>query len=192
MKRYIVGVSGASGIILAIKLIEQLSSMQHHVEVIFSSAAYQTLYYELGTKSLLSLIPEENHIYIHQHRIKSIDSKLASGSYHVDGTIIIPCSMATIAALSIGLGDNLLRRVADVALKEGRKLILVPRETPLHTIHLENLLKLSQTGAIIFPPMPMWYFKPQTVEDITNAIVGKILSLLGIENNLEQVWTNPT
>lgn len=192
MKRYIVGISGASGVILAVKLIEQLSNMQYHVEVIISPAASQTLYYELGATSLLSLIPEKNHTYIYQHKIKSIDSKLASGSYHVDGTIIIPCSMATIAALSIGLGDNLLRRVGDVALKERRKLILVPRESPLHTIHLENLLKLSQSGAIILPPMPMWYFKPQTVEDITNAIVGKILSLLDIKNSLEQVWENPT
>ena len=192
MKRYIVGISGASGIILAVKLIEQLSNMQYNVEVILSHAAFQTLYYELGTTSLLSLIPKENHTHIHQHKIKSIDSKLASGSYHVDGTIIVPCSMATIAALSIGIGDNLLRRVADVALKEHRKLVLVPRESPLHTIHLENLLKLSRSGAIILPPMPMWYFKPQTVEDITNAIVGKILSTLGIENDLEKVWDNPT
>ncbi|QVE49057.1 flavin prenyltransferase UbiX [Chlamydia crocodili] len=191
MKRYIVGVSGASGIILAVKLIEELSKMKHDVEVILSPAAMKTLYYELDTSSLLSLIPEENHCYIHQHNIKSIESKLASGSYHVDATVIVPCSMATIAALSVGLGDNLLRRVADVALKERRKLILVPRESPLHAIHLENLLKLSQNGAIIFPPMPMWYFKPQTVEDITNDIVGKILSLLDVKSDLEKVWANP-
>ncbi|AAP05260.1 flavin prenyltransferase UbiX [Chlamydia caviae] len=191
MKRYIVGISGASGIVLAVKLIEELSKMQHDVEVILSPAAMKTLYYELDTYSLLSLIPEENHPYIHQHNIKSIESKLASGSYRVDGTVIVPCSMATLAALSVGLGDNLLRRVADVALKERRKLILVPRESPLHAIHLENLLKLSQNGAIILPPMPMWYFKPQTVEDITKDIVGKILSLLDVESDLEKVWVNP-
>ncbi|MEF9497128.1 flavin prenyltransferase UbiX [Chlamydia sp. 04-14] len=191
MKRYIVGISGASGIVLAVRLIEELSRMKHNVEVILSPAAMKTLYYELETSSLLSLIPEENHPYIHQHKIKSIESKLASGSYPVDGTVIIPCSMATIAALSVGLGDNLLRRVADVALKERRKLILVPRESPLHAIHLENLLKLSQNGAIIFPPMPMWYFKPQTIEDITNDIVGKILSLLDVKSDLEKVWVNP-
>lgn len=191
MKRYIVGISGASGIVLAVKLIQELSKLQHDVEVILSTAAMKTLYYELDTSSLLSLIPEESHRYIHQHNIKSIESKLASGSYHVDGTVIVPCSMATVAAISIGLGDNLLRRVADVALKERRKLILVPRESPLHSIHLENLLKLSQNGAIILLPMPMWYFKPQTIEDINNDIVGKILSLLDIESNLEKVWTNP-
>ncbi|BAE81262.1 aromatic amino acid decarboxylase [Chlamydia felis Fe/C-56] len=192
MKRYVIGISGASGIVLAVRLIQELSNMKHNVEVILSPAAIKTLYYELEASSLLSLIPEENHPYIHQHNIKSIESKLASGSYHVDGTVIVPCSMATVAALSMGLGDNLLRRVADVALKERRKLILVPRESPLHAIHLENLLKLSQNGAIIFPPMPMWYFKPQTVEEITNAIVGKILSLLEIESNLQKVWGNPT
>ncbi|WP_348664069.1 flavin prenyltransferase UbiX [Chlamydia vaughanii] len=191
MKRYIIGISGASGIILAVKLIEELSSMKYDVEVILSPAATKTLYYELDSSSLLSLIPEENHPYIHQHNIKSIESKLASGSYRVDGTVIVPCSMATAAALAVGLGDNLLRRVADVALKERRKLILVPRESPLHAIHLENLLKLSQNGAIIFPPMPMWYFKPQTVEDVTNDIVGKILSLLDVKSDLEKVWENP-
>ncbi|MEF9520008.1 flavin prenyltransferase UbiX [Chlamydia crocodili] len=191
MKRYIVGISGASGIVLAVKLIEELSKMKYDVEVILSPAAMKTLYYELETSSLLSLIPEENHSYIHQHNIKSIESKLASGSYRVEGTVIVPCSMATVAALSMGLGDNLLRRVADVALKERRKLILVPRESPLHAIHLENLLKLSQNGAIILPPMPMWYFKPQTVKDITNDIVGKILSLLDVKSDLEKVWVNP-
>lgn len=188
MKRYVVGISGASGITLAVRLIEELSNLHHYVEVICTPAARKTLYYELNTTSLLSLIPEENHAYIQIHPIQSIESKLASGSYPIDGTVIVPCSMTTLAALSIGLGDNLLRRAADVALKEGRKLILVPREAPLHAIHLENMLKLNRSGAIIFPPTPMWYFKPQTVEEITSAIVGKILSLLDIQNHLAQTW----
>ncbi|EPP35102.1 polyprenyl P-hydroxybenzoate and phenylacrylic acid decarboxylase family protein [Chlamydia ibidis] len=192
MKRYVVGISGASGVVLAVKLVKHLAVLGHHVDVIISPAAMKTLYYEMGESSFISLIPKESHKHVVTHSIKAIESPLASGSYHVEGTIIVPCSMATVAALSIGLGDNLLRRVADVALKERRKLILVPREAPLHSIHLENLLKLSQNGAIIFPPMPMWYFTPKTVEEVTDQLVGKMLSLLGIDNTLAKVWQLPS
>ncbi|WP_201456919.1 flavin prenyltransferase UbiX [Chlamydia sp. 17-3921] len=192
MKRFVIGISGASGIILAVKLIEQLAAMKHHVDVVISPAGMKTLYYELSCQSLTALFSQDILPYIHVHRIKAIESPLASGSYSVNATIIIPCSMATTAAIAIGLGDNLLRRVADVALKEKRPLILVPRETPLHTIHLENLLKLSKNGAIIFPPMPMWYFKPQSAEDIENAIVGKLLALLEVPNTLTKEWSGPS
>ncbi|ACZ33240.1 polyprenyl P-hydroxybenzoate and phenylacrylic acid decarboxylase [Chlamydia pneumoniae LPCoLN] len=191
MKRYVVGISGASGVILAVKLIKELVNAKHQVEVIISPSGRKTLYYELGCQSFDALFSEENLEYIHTHSIQAIESSLASGSCPVEATIIIPCSMTTVAAISIGLADNLLRRVADVALKERRPLILVPRETPLHTIHLENLLKLSRSGATIFPPMPMWYFKPQSVEDLENALVGKILAYLNIPSDLTKQWSNP-
>lgn len=188
MKRYVVGISGASGSILAVKLIRELARLGHSVEIILSPAAKRTLYYELNTFNVLDLVEEPFCIHTHLHAIHAIDSALASGGYPVDGTIIVPCSMATVAALSIGLGDNLLRRVGDVALKERRPLILVPRETPLHAIHLENLLKLAQQGAIILPPMPAWYLKPASLEESENAFVGKILSLLHLESPLIQRW----
>ncbi|SPN73410.1 Phenolic acid decarboxylase subunit B,aromatic acid decarboxylase,3-polyprenyl-4-hydroxybenzoate decarboxylase,polyprenyl P-hydroxybenzoate and phenylacrylic acid decarboxylases,Flavoprotein [Chlamydia serpentis] len=191
MKRYVVGISGASGAILAIRLIEELANRKNEVEVIISPSGRKTLYYELGSQSFKALFSEQNLEYIHTHNIQAIESSLASGSSPVEATIIVPCSMATIAAISIGLADNLIRRVADVALKEKRPLILVPRETPLHTIHLENLLRLSKSGAIIFPPMPMWYFRPKSIEDLENALVGKILSYLNIASTLTQEWTNP-
>lgn len=192
MKRYVVGISGASGVILAVTLVTELAKLGHHVDVIISPSAKKTLYYELDTKSFLATIPQHLHKNILLHHITSIESSLSSGSSSVDATIIVPCSVATIAAISCGLADNLLRRVADVALKEKRPLILVPRESPLSTIHLENLLKLAQNGAIILPPMPIWYFKPQTVDDIANDIVGKILATLRLDSPLIKRWENPS
>ncbi|MDD7386089.1 UbiX family flavin prenyltransferase [Chlamydia suis] len=192
MRRYVVGISGASGVILAVTLVTELAKLGHHVDVIISPSAKKTLYYELDTKSFLATIPQHLHKNILLHHITSIESSLSSGSSSVDATIIVPCSVATIAAISCGLADNLLRRVADVALKEKRPLILVPRESPLSTIHLENLLKLAQNGAIILPPMPIWYFKPQTVDDIANDIVGKILATLRLDSPLIKRWENPS
>lgn len=192
MRRYVVGISGASGVILAVTLVTELARLGHHVDVIISPSAKKTLYYELDTKSFLATIPQHLHKNILLHRITSIESSLSSGSSSVDATIIVPCSVATVAAISCGLADNLLRRVADVALKEKRPLILVPRESPLSTIHLENLLKLAQNGAIILPPMPIWYFKPQTVDDIANDIVGKILATLQLDSPLIKRWENPS
>lgn len=192
MRRYVVGISGASGVILAVTLVTELARLGHHVDVIISPSAKKTLYYELDTKSFLATIPQHLHKNILLHHITSIESSLSSGSSSVDATIIVPCSVATIAAISCGLADNLLRRVADVALKEKRPLILVPRESPLSPIHLENLLKLAQNGAIILPPMPIWYFKPQTVDDIANDIVGKILATLRLDSPLIKRWENPS
>ena len=192
MRRYVVGISGASGVILAVTLVTELAKLGHHVDVIISPSAKKTLYYELDTKSFLATIPQHLHKNILLHHITSIESSLSSGSSSVDATIIVPCSVATITAISCGLADNLLRRVADVALKEKRPLILVPRESPLSTIHLENLLKLAQNGAIILPPMPIWYFKPQTADDIANDIVGKILATLRLDSPLIKRWENPS
>lgn len=192
MRRYVVGISGASGVILAVTLVTELAKLGHHVDVIISPSAKKTLYYELDTKSFLATIPQHLHKNILLHHITSIESSLSSGSSSVDATIIVPCSVATIAAISCGLADNLLRRVADVALKEKRPLILVPRESPLSPIHLENLLKLAQNGAIILPPMPIWYFKPQTADDIANDIVGKILATLRLDSPLIKRWENPS
>ncbi|MBQ8498343.1 UbiX family flavin prenyltransferase [Chlamydia sp.] len=192
MKRYVVGISGASGIILAVTLVSELAELGHRVEVVISPSAKKTLYYELEATSFLDTIPQRLYENIHLHHISSIESSLSSGSSSVDATIIIPCSVATIAAISCGLADNLLRRVADVALKERRPLILVPREAPLSAIHLENLLKLAQNGAVILPPMPIWYFKPQTAQDIANDIVGKILAILQLDSPLIKRWENPS
>lgn len=193
MARYIVGVSGASGVILALRLITALARAEHQVELVMSRGALYTASLELaeGCSSpqqfiqRLSPIVQERVTF---HAIHDVGCAIGSGSYLVEGMIVIPCSMTTVAAIAMGLGDNALRRAADVSLKERRPLILVPREAPFSTLHLENLLKLSKLGATILPPVPAWYTVPQTLEDVENFIVGKVLDSLHIENTLYKRW----
>lgn len=191
-KRYVLGISGASGIVLSVKLLQELVLLGHDVEVVMSLAAKKTLYYEMQTTNLISLIPLQHRSQIKIHNNRSIESPLASGSYHVDGTIILPCSMATLAAIAVGLSDNLLRRVADVALKERRLLLLSPREAPLSSIHLQNMLTLSQLGAVIYPAAPMWYLRPKTIQELEDDIVGKMLDFLKEKSALTRRWENPS
>lgn len=178
MGRYIVGVTGASGMILAWRMIHAFTTLGHHVELVMSQSALYTTSLELGKEyatpaKFISQIEKQALVSIHTNQ--DVGCTIASGSFITDGMVIIPCSMATLAAISIGLGDNALRRAADVTIKEKRPLILVPRETPFSEIHLENMLRLSRLGAIIIPPIPAWYTKPQTLEDIENFIIGKVL-----------------
>ncbi len=193
MKRYVVGVTGASGIILAHRCISALTELGHHVELIISQHALYTATLELGKEygsgsKFVSSFSKEIRERITLHSIHDVGCAVASGSYPVDGMIIIPCSMATLAAVAVGLGDNSLRRAADVTIKEKRPLILVPRETPFSEIHLENLLKLARLGATILPPIPAWYIEPTSLADIENFIVGKVLDLLHLPHQLYQRW----
>lgn len=181
MNRVIVGITGGSGAILAYKLLKALS--QYHVDLVISSAGAVMLKHELGLAPKELLAP-----HITQHNIGDIAATIASGSYKTKGMVIVPCSMATAAAIACGLSDNLIRRAADVVIKERRPLVIVPREAPLSPIHLENLLKLSQVGAYILPPMPAWYNKPSSLSDMEDAIVGKILESLGISQHLSPEW----
>lgn len=196
MSRFIVGVSGASGVVLASRLIEALVRAGHHVEFLMSQYAVYTATLELGKEfgtaaKFLSRLPAEIKEKVTLHAIQDVGCAVSSGSYPVDGMIIIPCSMTTVAAIAAGLGDNALRRAADVSLKERRPLILVPRETPFSELHLENLLKLSRLGATIIPPIPAWYTEPKTIEDVENFIVGKVLDLLKVEHSLYKRWKTP-
>ncbi len=193
MGRFVVGISGASGIILARRCIEALTATGSSIELVMSPSALYTASLELGkefasTAKFIQQFPEEIQQKITLHSINDVGCAIASGSYPITGMIIIPCSMATIAAISIGLGDNVLRRAADVTLKEKRPLILVPRESPLSELHLENLLKLSRLGATIVPPIPAWYTHPQTLADIENFIVGKVLDALYLDHTLYPRW----
>ncbi|WP_213318355.1 flavin prenyltransferase UbiX [Chlamydiifrater volucris] len=190
MGRYVVGISGASGAILAVKSIEALLQLNHHVELVLSAPAMQTVIYEVphvtNRNDFLQLFSNRELLSIHKN--SDIGSVIASGSYKTDGMVIVPCSMATVSAISMGLSDNLLRRAADVTIKERRPLVIVPRESPLHSIHLNNLLTLAKNGAIIAPPLPLWYMKPKNLDEMENAIVGKILSCLGVTSPLEERW----
>lgn len=189
MKKIVIGITGASGSIYAKRMIEVLVSQDITVHVISTDTGKKVFHYEIGIK-LESWISELQKTYPH---VKLEDNQnlfagVASGSYGFDAVIILPCSMGTMAEISHGLSSNLLCRAADVALKESRDLIIVPRETPLNTIHLENMCHLSKVGAKIIPAMPGFYHHPQTMDDLINFVVGKILGYLKIEHQLFKTW----
>lgn len=187
MKKIVVGITGASGSIYAKRLIEELSSKDFLVHVIATDKGKQVFKYELSL-DLKQWIQELNYPNLKLEDNQNLFAGVASGSHGFDAVIVMPCSMGTLAEISHGLSRNLLCRAADVALKEGRKLIIVPRETPFNTIHLENMCRLSKVGATIIPAMPGFYHHPQTLEDLVNFVVGKVLSYLNINHNLFKTW----
>ena len=185
-RRLIVGISGASGVIYGIRLLEVLrdvSAVESHL--VMSSAAAQTI----------SLETEYNPAQVEAladvvYRFRDIAAAISSGSYRTVGMVIIPCSMKTLSGVALSYSDNLLLRAADVVLKDGRKLVLVPRETPLHLGHLRLLTQVAEMGAVVAPPLPAFYHRPQTIDDIINQTVNRILDLFGIEleEDLFQRW----
>lgn len=183
MKKYIVGITGASGSILSKNVIERLSTQECELNIVATDNGKKVFYYEtdiLFDNFLEQIKKNIAKVIIHQN--DELFSPIASGSYYVDCMIILPCSMVTVGKIANGVGDNLLCRAADVCLKEKIKLVIVPRETPLSAIHLKNLLTLSQSGAEIFLPVPMFYSKRQTLEEVYNDISGRILKSGGIES----------
>lgn len=180
--KLIIAVTGASGVIYALSFLRATKKHGIETHLIVTDSAKKVASHEIGDiKQLTSLA---DHVYSPDE----MSAKIASGSYSVDGMVIVPSSMKTIAALANGFADNLVTRAADVQLKEGRKLIVVPRETPLHAVHLENMAKLSRLGAVILPAMPGFYHKPESVDDLVDFISGKILDQLGVENNMYTRW----
>jgi len=189
----VVGISGASGVILGFRLAKWLARERHTVELVISRDAPLTAVEEMGkafssAKRIYEQFSREERSYIRLHPFQDFGAPIASGSFPVHACVIIPCSMATLAAIASGLSDNLLRRAADVTLKEGRKLVLVPREMPFSAIHLENMLKLARLGASIIVPQPTWYTQPKSIEDVEDGILGKVLDVLGIEHTLCPRW----
>lgn len=183
-KRLVVGVSGASGAIYAKHLLEYLATLEElEIHFVASEPGWQVLAYETGwTKDDVAK-------YVDQiHDIDNIGASIASGSFRCSGMVILPCSMKTVGSLASGCADNLLSRAADVTLKEGRKLVLVVRETPLHGIHLENMLKLSRVGATILPACPGFYHRPQTIDELVDMLVGKIIDNLNLPSNSFKRW----
>ena len=189
MKKIVVGITGASGSIYAKRMIEVLVEQGILVHVIATDTGKKVFNYELSL-NLESWITEMQQQYsnVKLEDNHNLFAGVASGSYGFDAVIILPCSMGTMAEISHGLSSNLLCRAADVALKESRPLIIVPRETPLNTIHLENMCRLSKVGATIIPAMPGFYHHPQTMDDLINFVVGKILSYLKIKHELCKKW----
>lgn len=191
MKKIVIGITGASGSIYAKRLIEELAAKDFLVHVIATDKGKQVFKYELSL-DLKLWINDLNYPNVKLENNQNLFAGVASGSYGFDAVIIMPCSMGTLAEISHGLSRNLLSRAADVALKEGRKLIIVPRETPFNTIHLENMYRLSKVGATIIPAMPGFYHHPQTLEDLVDFVVGKVLSYLKIEHHLFKTWEDTT
>ncbi|MCW3790881.1 UbiX family flavin prenyltransferase [Paenibacillus sp. SZ31] len=195
-KRLVVGITGASGSIYGIRLIETLLDLEYNVHLVISNAGWRVLKEEMDWDvTNRDAVLEEKFgnragslIY---HPVSDIGASIASGSYLADGMIIMPCSMGTLSSIAQGSSDNLMSRAADVMMKEGRTLILVPRETPLHAIHLENMLKLSRLGVRMIPAMPAFYYKPQTMDELIMFLVGKVLDSLRIPHQLFTRWGEP-
>lgn len=178
-----VGITGASGSIYGLKFLEALKSLKIKSHLIVSDAGDKVTKHELGFgKEELSKYAD------YYYEIDSIDSSLASGSFLIDKMVIIPCSMNTLGCISSGISLNLIHRCAHVILKEGKKLVLVMRETPLSPIDLENMQKLSRMGVTILPASPAFYHGPKSIDDLANHIVGKTLDALEIKNDLFKRW----
>ena len=175
--KLIVGITGASGVIYGIRLLEVLKEIDDiQTHLVISSAATQTIHIETNKKS------KEIHAFSDQvHDINDLTAPIASGSYQTSGMIVIPCSMKSLSSIANSYNDNLLVRAADVTLKEHRKLILVPRETPLHLGHLRLMVKAAEIGAIILPPIPTFYNHPHSIQDIINQTIARVLDLFDIE-----------
>ena len=179
----IIGITGSSGIIYGIRLLEILKQLEIITHLIITPTGLITLTYETDLcKSDLIALADVYHPY------KDLTASIASGSFQTMGMIVAPCSMKSLSEIAHGIGSNLLTRAADVTLKERRRLVLLPREAPLHKGHINNMLQVTDMGGIIFPPVPAFYQRPQTVNDIINDTVGRVLDLFAIESGLVQRW----
>ncbi|MBU8907241.1 UbiX family flavin prenyltransferase [Desertibacillus haloalkaliphilus] len=190
---YTVGITGASGAIYGVRLTQVLLQQQYKVHLIITEAGWQVFREELSLDTsdraavIAQLFPDSSEL-LEYHGLHEYTASIASGSYQNDGMIIIPCSMGTLSGIAAGASGNLLERTADVMLKEGRTLVIVPRETPLNQIHLENMLKVTKVGGKILPAMPGYYHLPTSIDDIVNFVVGKALDSLSVDHQLFTRW----
>ena len=183
--RLIVGLSGSSGLPYGIRLLEVLRKLgSHEVHLILTDAAKLNVSVETDWR-----VKDVEALGDVVHNVMNISAGIASGSFRAEGMIVAPCSIRTLSAITHSLADNLLVRAADVTLKERRRLLLMPREAPLHAGHCKLLYEASQLGMIIFPPMPAFYGRPRTIDDMVNTTVGRVLDLFGIDAGLVKRWT---
>jgi len=184
MKRLIIGMSGASGLIYGIRFLEILKTVPEvETHLVLTTSAKLNIAIETDWQ-----IGDVKALADHTHSVKDMAASISSGSFRTDGMIVAPCSMKTLSGIVHSYADNLLVRAADVVLKEQRRLVLMPRESPLHAGHCELLLKACQLGAIIAPPMPALYNKPKTIDDLINHSVGRILDLFDIDSGIVKRW----
>lgn len=200
MGRYVVGITGASGAAYGRRVAQALLRQGHGVDLIVTDAGWQVMEYELGLAGRAAGEVEE--LVRHQgwggavrqgefrlHDNRRLYTDISSGSVPLDGVAIVPCSMDTVSAIATARSENLLERVADVALKERRRLVVVPRETPLSLVHLRNLVVLAESGAVVLPAAPGFYHRPKRVEDLVDFVAGKVLNALGLPQDLFTPWS---
>ena len=187
MKKLIVGISGATGVIYGIRLLEVLRTVDD-VETHLVMSPYAKLNIEIETSYTPAQVESLAHT-VHSHRDQA--ASISSGSFKTDGMVIAPCSMKTLSAIVNSYADSLIARAADVVLKERRTLVLMPRESPLHTGHCKLLYEASQLGAVIAPPMPAFYSLPQTLDDLVNHSVGRVLDLFDLDAGILKRWEGP-
>jgi flavin prenyltransferase len=181
--RVVVGISGGSGAIYGVGLLRVLKELGVETHLVVSTMGEYNVNHECGMN-----LEELKKLATYYHDNKNLAASIASGSFKTDAMVIVPCSMKTLSSVANGFSDSLLTRAADVIIKENRKLIIVPRETPLSAIHLENMLKLARLGITVMPPSPAFYSQPETIGDIVSMIVGRILDQIGVEHNLLKRW----
>ncbi|MDY0131776.1 MAG: flavin prenyltransferase UbiX [Desulforegulaceae bacterium] len=194
-KKFVIACTGASGVIYFLRLLNELVKKDLELHLIVSASGHQVLFHETDYKNgpLIDFLLKDKkdseikaQIFIHKEN--DFFSPPASGSFLHNGMAIVPCSMKTLGSIASGIADSLISRSADVCLKEKRKLILVPRETPFNRIQLENMIRVNDSGAVILPASPSFYNHPKSIEDLTDSVVSKILNHLGVENRLLPQW----
>lgn len=185
-RRIIVGISGASGIVYGVRLLEALRAGGVETHLVMTRSAQVTLGYELPMKvAALHALADV------VHRNENIGAAISSGSFQTLGMVVAPCSIRSLSEIATGVTSSLLTRAADVVLKERRRLVLLVRETPLHLGHLRSMAQVTEMGAVVMPPVPAFYAKPATVDDIVDHTVGRALDLFGIETGLVRRWPGP-
>ena len=183
LKRIIVGITGASGVIYGIRLLEVLKDLNMETHLVLTEAAKKNILIE-------TMLKAENveGLASHVYNVDNLAAPISSGSFKTDGMVIAPCTIKTLSGVAHSYNENLLIRAADVTLKERRRLILVVRETPLHKGHLELMLKAAELGGIILPPMPAFYHSPRKIEDLIDHTIGRVLDIMGVEHSLYKKW----
>jgi 4-hydroxy-3-polyprenylbenzoate decarboxylase len=183
-RRVVVGVTGATGAVYAVRLLERLKAAGRETHLVASPAGVLNAHHELGLdrKALEALADVA-------YSPADVGAAIASGSFAADAMLIVPCSMKTLASVAHGLSDNLLSRAADVALKERRRLVLMVRETPFNLAHLRNMTAVTEMGGVIFPPLPAFYHRPQSVDELVADTVERVLALIGVEAAAPRAWT---
>ncbi|HWI66429.1 MAG TPA: UbiX family flavin prenyltransferase [Symbiobacteriaceae bacterium] len=182
--RIVVGISGASGAIYGVRLLEVLRKLDVETHLVLSETAGETIEFETPFK-----VDEVLALATRVYPVNDVAAAISSGSFKTDGMVVAPCSIKTLSGIANSYNENLLTRAADVTLKERRKLVLMVRETPLHLGHLRLMTAVTEIGAVILPPMPAFYHNPKTIDDIVNQSVGKVLDQFGLDASLFKRWT---